>query len=64
MVADDSNLTCVICFWAERYMDELTTAHGSVIAIVKARVSDYYHKSLNANEDSKVFLNPSMAENS
>lgn len=58
LVCDDGNLSIVICFWAERHLEKLENQMGNILAIVKVRVSDYYHKSLNSNEDSKVFINP------
>ena len=48
----------MICFWSDKHLYKLDEAEGSVLAILAARVSDFSHKSLNASEDSRVFVNP------
>ena len=58
MVCDESNLSCVICFWSDKHLAKLDSAEGKVLAILAARVSDFSHKSLNASEDSRVFVDP------
>ena len=58
LVVDDSNLSCIICFWADKHLKMLDNNKGSILLVMNVRVSDYFHKSLNANEDSKVYTNP------
>ena len=48
IVCDDSNYSCVVCFWAEKHLEMLSNRYGAVIAIQAARVSDFSRKSLNA----------------
>ena len=62
LVVDDCKLSIVICFWSDRHLEMLKDSEGKVIAVNKARVSSYYHKSLNASEDSHVCLEPDGLE--
>lgn len=33
---------------------------GDVVAVLAARVSEFAHKSINASEDTKVFMDPDI----
>lgn len=58
LLCDDCNLSIIICFWSDIHIEKLNCQAGSILVGLKIRVSDFYHKSLNANEDSQIFINP------
>ena len=61
-MCDESNITVVVCFWAEKHLVELDGNEGRVIALIGARVSDFSGKSINVSEDTKLFLEPHSVE--
>ena len=58
VIVDDTNLSCVICFWSDKHLTQLDHSEGKVVAVMAARASDFSHKSLNASEDSRVYVEP------
>lgn len=38
----------------------MTIRRGEVVAVLSARVSEFAHKSINASEDTKVFMEPDI----
>ena len=60
MVCDESNLSICVCFWSEAHHKQLEDARGKVMVCMQGRVSDFSHKSINASEDSKLYINPDI----
>ena len=59
LICDQSNISCCICFWGET-AHTFSYSNHPVIAVKNAKVSDFAHKSLNANEESHVFFEPNI----
>lgn len=59
LICDDSNVTICICFWGDMARNTNFNV-SSVVAVKHAKVSDFAHKSLNANEESHIFIDPDL----
>lgn len=56
-IADESGLQIQVTLWGNN-ATKLEFTEGKVFAIKGAKVSDYQGKSLNAGDDTQIFLNP------
>lgn len=55
VICDDSKTSICICVWGEKV--DMDFSDNPVISIKGAKVSDYFQRSLNAYDDSRIYLN-------